>query len=213
MNVTQQSLNDAIAKLNAALSSATVSDAVQSYWTGLLGKRYTLNSNGTVQSTMSNPLAYFTVPLSGQGLKGRSHDFVMSQFEYALSQGWCKDAHIKLRGIDESAIVAGMSYSRARKDSSLGTVEGRIAAAKVSATVMSETAKVKAAKQVTLLDTAKVDNNRAAYSNSLDAIAKLLEAAEKRNNKPVAPVVTKPVHTETPAVTKPGKRKAKGAKE
>jgi len=213
MAVNQASLNAAVTMLSTAVKTATCSADVSSYWNGILAKPYRLHANGTVQSTCSNPVAYFLVPLSGDGTKGRSHEFVLSQFSYALSQGWCKDAHVHLRGIDESAIVAGMSYSRARKDSMLGTVEGRIAAATVSATVMSDSAKGKAAKQVTLLDAAKIDGNRSAYSHSLDAIAALIAASEKRNAKVTVPVVTKPVQTAPEVVKLAEKRKGKGKAE
>jgi len=212
MAVNQASLNAGIAKLNASLSSANVTDVVRSYWTGLFSKGYRLHSNGTVQSTCSNPVAYFLVPLSGDGTKGRSHAFVMQQFEYALQHGLTKNAHIALRGIDESAIKAGMSFNRARKDSMLGSVEGRQAASIVSGTVMSDSSKGKAAKEVIKLDAAKIEGNRSSYSNSMDAIAALLAASEKRNAKATpAPAVTKPVQQEnTPVVTKTG-RKARGA--
>jgi len=81
-----------------------------------------------VQSTCSNPLAYFLVPLAGTGKAGRSHDFVMSQFRFALSQGWTCKAHAFLRGVNESAIMAGMAFAMPRQDSNLGTVAGRKAA-------------------------------------------------------------------------------------
>lgn len=211
MNVTQQTLNAAIVKLQNALAGATVSSDVLSYWTTLLNKKVTLHANGTVQSSCSNPIAYFLVPLSGDGTKGRSHDFVMQQFNYALTHGLTSNAHVALRGVNEDAIRAGMAYAKPRKDSSLGTVEARQAACIVAGTTMADSAKGKAAKEVVKLDAAKIEGNRSSYSNSLDAIAALLQAAEKRNSKttPAAPAVTKPVQT-APEIVKPAKRKGKG---
>ena len=209
MAVNQASLNAAVTMLSTAVKTATCSADVSSYWNGILAKPYRLHANGTVQSTCSNPVAYFLVPLSGDGTKGRSHAFVMQQFEYALQNGLTKNAHIALRGIDESAIKAGMSFNRARKDSMLGSVEGRQAASIVSGTIMSDSAKGKAAKEVIKLDAAKIEGNRSSYSNSMDAIAALLAASEKRNAKATpAPAVTKP--EVKPVVTKTG-RKARGA--
>lgn len=125
---TQQSLNQALTVLSTALKSATCTDSTRVYWTGLLAKPYTLHHDGSIQSTISNPLAYFMVPLSGTGKSGRNHDFVLQQFSFALSQGWTCKAHVALRGVNEAAIVAGMSFAMPRQDSSLGTVLGRKAA-------------------------------------------------------------------------------------
>ena len=117
-----------------------------------------------------------------------------------------------LRGLkDNPAIVAGLARMYPKGDSSWGTLEGRQAATLVSSADLTVKQKEQAAKQVTLLNSAKVEGNRAAYSHSMDALAKLLEASAKRNAKTPAPAVTKPVQTETPAVTKPAKRKGKGA--
>jgi len=125
---TQQSLNNAIYTLSNALTGASCNESTRAYWQGLLAKSYTLHKDGTVQSTISNPLAYFAVPLSGAGKSGRSHDFVLKQFHFALGQNWTTKAHIALRGVNESAIIAGMAFAMPRADSTLGTVVGRRAA-------------------------------------------------------------------------------------
>jgi len=183
---TQTNLNNAIARLTETVKATTCTTEVASYWTGLLNKRYTLHAGGTVQRTMSNPLAYFCVPLSGDGTKGRSHDFTLAQFEYALTQGWTKNAHIALRGINESAIKAGMAFARPRLDSALGSVEGRLAANMVSAQSNVKARQV-GSKQVMALETAKQSNDRVAFENTSLTIANLIE----KYSKPAKPEVVK----------------------
>ncbi len=190
----QTNLNNAIARLNDAVKASTCASDVAAYWTGLLGKRYTLHANGTVQSTMTNPLAYFCVPLAGDGTKGRTHNFVMAQFDYALTHGLTKNAHVALRGIDETAIKAGMSFARPRQDSALGSVEGRLAASMVSAQSNAK-ARQAGAKEVLNLEAAKQGNNRVAFENTSLSIAAILE----KYSKPAA---------SKPAASKPAAKKA-----
>ena len=183
---TQQSLNNAIATLKQSRLSVTCDTATATYWDGLLAKTYRLHVNGTVQSTCSNPVAYFLVPLSGDGTKGRSHDFVIAQFCYALSQNWTKNAHVALRGVNEQAIKAGMSFARPRQDSSLGSVEGRLAASMVSAQ-SNPKARQQGAKEVLTLETAKQEHNRASFENASLSIAAILE----KYSKPAKPATVK----------------------
>lgn len=183
---TQNSLNSAVSKLQAAMQTVSCSNDTATYWIGLLSKKYTLHSNGTVQSTCSNPVAYFLVPLSGDGTKGRSHDFVIAQFCYALSQNWTKNAHVALRGVNEQAIKAGMSFARPRQDSSLGSVEGRLAASMVSAQ-SNPKARQQGAKEVLTLETAKQEHNRASFENASLSIAAILE----KYSKPAKPATVK----------------------
>ena len=183
---TQNSLNNAIAKLQTAMSTVVCSSDTLSYWTGLLAKTYKLHANGTVQSTMSNPLAYFTVPLSGDGTKGRSHDFVLAQFCYALTQNWTKNAHVALRGVNENAIKAGMSFARQKQDSALGSVEGRLAATMVSAQANPK-ARQQGAKEVLVLESAKQEHNRASFEHATLSIAAILE----KYSKPAKPTTVK----------------------
>lgn len=200
---TQISLNSAVSKLQAAMQTVSCSSDTLSYWTGLLAKQYKLHVNGTVQSTMSNPLAYFTVPLAGDGIKGRSHDFVLAQFCYALTQNWTSKAHIALRGVNEQAIKAGMSFARPRQDSALGSVEGRLAATMVSAQSNPKARQV-GSKEVLALESAKHDNNRAAFENASLSIAAILE----KYSKPVKPQAVK-AETVKPATAKGKKASAK----
>lgn len=195
---TQISLNSAVSKLQAAMQTVSCSSDTLSYWTGLLAKQYKLHVNGTVQSTMSNPLAYFTVPLAGDGIKGRSHDFVLAQFCYALTQNWTKNAHVALRGVNESAIKAGMSFARPRQDSALGSVEGRLAASMVSAQANPK-ARALGSKEVLTLEVAKQENNRASFENASLSIAAILE----KYSKPAKPQAVK---SETKPATAKGKK-------
>lgn len=203
---TQVNLNNAIAKLQSAMNSVSCNSDTMAYWAGLLGKRYTLHGNGTVQSTMSNPLAYFTVPLAGDGIKGRSHDFVIAQFCYALSQGWTKNAHVALRGVNESAIKAGMAFARPRQDSTLGSVEGRLAATMVSSQSNAKARQV-GSKEVMTLESAKQDNNRVAFENASLTIAAILE----KYSKPAKPASAKPEVAKPEVVKGKGKGSAKAA--
>jgi hypothetical protein len=175
---TQTNLNNAIIRLNNAVKASTCASDVAAYWTGLLNKRYALHANGTVQSTMSNPLAYFCVPLAGDGTKGRSHDFVMAQFDYALTHGLTKNAHIALRGVNESAIKAGMAFARPRSDSSLGSVEGRLAATMVSAQSNVKARQV-GSRQVVTLEAAKQSNDRVTFENASLSLAAIIEKYSK----------------------------------
>lgn len=122
---TQATMNAAIQQVKAIVESKIIgmSTDTKAYWLGLTSKQYTFK--GTVQESMSNPLAYFVVPLAGDGTKGRSHAFVVKQLRWALSKNATSKAHILLRGVNQAAIEAGLSFSRAREDSELGTVEGR----------------------------------------------------------------------------------------
>lgn len=183
---TQTSLNNAIAKLQQARLSAVCDTATANYWDTLLARKLTLHSNGTVQSTCSNPVAYFLVPLSGDGTKGRSHEFTLAQFCYALSQGWTKNAHVALRGVNEQAIKSGMSFARPRQDSALGSVEGRLAATMVSAQANPK-ARQQGAKEVLTLENAKLEGNRASFENASLSIAAILE----KYSKPAKPATVK----------------------
>lgn len=122
---TQASMNAAIAAVKEIIESKIVgmSFDTKSYWLGLVNRSYTFKDS--VQESMSNPLAYFVVPLAGDGTKGRSHAFVIKQLRWALSKNATSKAHVLLRGVNQQAIEAGLSFSRAREDSNLGTVEGR----------------------------------------------------------------------------------------
>ncbi len=190
----QINLNNAIAKLQQAMLSATCDSNTATYWTGLLGKQYTLHSGGTVQRTMSNPLAYFVVPLAGDGTKGRSHEYTISQFTYALSKGWTNKAHECLRGVNELAIRDGMAFARPRLDSNLGTVEGRLAASMISAQ-SSPKARKDGSKLVTTLESAKQGNDRVTFENASLSLAAIIEKYSK-------PATAKPA-TAKPATTKP----------
>lgn len=187
---TQISLNNAVSKLQQEMSTVVCNADTATYWTTLLNRKYVLHSNGTVQSTCSNPVAYFLVPLSGDGTKGRSHEFTLAQFNYALTQGLTKNAHVVLRGVDESAIKAGMSFARPRSDSNLGTVEGRLAASMVSSQ-SNVKARQQGAKQVITLETAKLNNNRAAFENASLSLAAIIEKYSKVA-KPAKPETAKP---------------------
>ncbi len=119
----------------AALNTlSTVKGCAKSdYWSSLIAKALDKALvKGSVQATLSNPLAYFVVPLAGEGKKGRSHDFVKQQFAFTLMKVWEKDADKRLRGVDQEAIAAGLAVSWARKDSSLGSKDERREAAKQS---------------------------------------------------------------------------------
>lgn len=121
----QKSMNDAVQQVKSVVESKIVgmSASTRDYWLGLCNKSYVFN--GTVQESMSNPLAYFVVPLAGDGTRGRSHAFVLRQLRYALAHNATCKAHVILRGVNQGAIEAGLAFSRAREDSELGTVEGR----------------------------------------------------------------------------------------
>lgn len=122
---TQVSMNAAIQMVKNVIESKIVgmSADTRSYWLGLVNKSYAFKNS--VQESMSNPLAYFVVPLAGDGTKGRSHSFVIKQLRWVLSKNATTKAHKLLRGVDQAAIEAGLSFSRAREDSDLGSVEGR----------------------------------------------------------------------------------------
>lgn len=168
-------LNVLIAALN---SSKGVSAETKEYWEGLLDKALDkkLSADGAVQSTLSNPLAYFAVPLCSdkESGRGRTKEFTLEQFKLALSKGWTVKADKALRGVNQDAINAGLAASWARKDSALGLKEERRLAAKSS------------------------NNNRIALMEATNAklAAKKLEreaakAAKKGNTPPVEPAENK----------------------
>lgn len=183
---TQNSLNAAVSKLQAAMSNVVCSTDTATYWTNLLAKQYKLHVNGTVQATCSNPVAYFLVPLAGDGTKGRSHEFTLAQFAYALTQNWTSKAHIALRGVNEQAIKSGMAFARPRQDSALGSVEGRLAASMVSAQANPK-ARQQGAKEVLTLETAKQEHNRASFEHATLSIAAILD----KYAKPAKPATVK----------------------
>lgn len=187
---TQQTLNAAIAKLQTAMSTVTCNTDTATYWNNLIARKLVLHSNGTVQSTCSNPLAYFLVPLAGDGTRGRSHNFTLDQFVYALSQGWTKDADKRLRGVNESAIKAGLAYAKPRQDSVLGSVEGRLAATMISAQSNVKT-RQQGSREVIKLENAKQEKNRAAFENATLTLAALIEKYGKNKPEMVKPEVAK----------------------
>lgn len=204
---TQVTLNNAIAMLKDAMSTVTFGNDTGTYWTGLLNKPYTLHSDGTVQSTMSNPLAYFVVPLAGDGTRGRSHSFTLDQFCFALTQNWTTGAHVKFRGVNALTISKGLAFNRARLDSELGTVLARKEANKLSAN-KELGVKVKKGLGETLerIDNTPTINGRVigmeVYQNSI-------AAAILASNKPAKPAkATKPAK---PASVKPATRKPRAA--
>ena len=132
---TQQSFVQALETLNV------LALAYQSpYWTGLINtaKGLTLKTaakGGAVQATISNPLAYFVVPLAGDGKNGRTDQFTIDQFEFALKEGYESGADVEFRsGKNEKVINAGLCYTKGKKASArLGSLESREYAHKLSA--------------------------------------------------------------------------------
>jgi hypothetical protein len=183
---TQISLNNAVASLNTSLEAVQERIAADtlSYWTGLLGKVYTLHSNGTVQSTCSNPVAYFLVPLSGNGSRGRSHRFVIEQFQFALLQGWTSNAHVALRGINENAIKAGMAFNMPRNDSALGTVQGRKLAHSASQTDMTKKGRAELAQTVCRIEATPSTVGKAIGLQSFNDKFEALKAAQAKRQAP-----------------------------
>jgi hypothetical protein len=107
------------------------------YWMGKLdaAEKVALKAvsvGGVIQGNFSNPTAYFLVPLYGDGSRGRSHEFTLKQFEFAIIKGWTADADKRLRGINAEAIEAGLAFNRAKSDSVYGTLAGRQVANKAS---------------------------------------------------------------------------------
>lgn len=131
---TQESYNNAVATLVTTLNSTKkILPECAEYWQDVLSKAASRTFKGNVQGTVSNPVAYFAVPLSGDGKgKGRTKEFTLDQFKFALSKGWQADTDKRLRGVDPDAIAAGLAASWARKDSALGTKEERKEASKTS---------------------------------------------------------------------------------
>lgn len=140
---TQESFNNAVTLLSTTLAKMgkKVSPDCKVYWEGVLDKAAGKTFKGTVQNTVSNPSAYFLVPLSGEGKSGRGHELPMSQFIYALKKGWTSKTHEYCRALkgltaEEIAelLAEGLYYSQARKDSALGNKQERLEQAKVSTT-------------------------------------------------------------------------------
>lgn len=186
----QINLDNAITSLRDAMEIVKdrITAETQAYWNGLLNKPYKLHSNGTVQSTMSNPLAYFTVPLSGSGTRGRSHTFVIEQFTFALLQNWTCNAHVALRGINEVAIKNGMAFAMPRSDSALGTVQGRKLAHSASQADVTKKGRAELAQTVCRIEATPSKVGRAI---GLQSFNEKLEALKAAQNKRQAPKVAK----------------------
>lgn len=127
-------LQTIVARLRQVLDSTGMQSP---YWTDKLNaaEKVTLkavNKGGVIQGNFSNPTAYFIVPLYGDGTRGRSHEFVLKQFEFTIIKGWTGDADKKLRGVNAEAIESGLAFNRARSDSSYGSLAGRQMANKAS---------------------------------------------------------------------------------
>jgi hypothetical protein len=127
-------LQTVIVRMREVMAKTGVESA---YWTTLLDNAYDLtlkpvSKGGIIQGNLSNPLAYYIVPLFGDGTRGRSHEFTLKQFEFAIIKGWTADADKRLRGVNAEAIEAGLAFNRAKSDSVYGTLAGRQVANKVS---------------------------------------------------------------------------------
>lgn len=118
----QSQFKAALTMLSVAVK-AYASGACATYWNGVIDKGNELvikdgSKGGDVQSTLSNPLAYYVVPLYehncfNAGLrsskpKGRDVDFTMAQFVRALKEGHTNRAD-KIARISADITIAEMS--------------------------------------------------------------------------------------------------------
>jgi hypothetical protein len=203
-NVTQSKFDAAIAKLIAVSKTVTMSPACGTYWNGLLSKAYKVHANGTVQSSVSDPLAYFMVPLCGDGKRGRSVDLTLAQFKDALEQGYTANADKMYRGVNARVISKGLAYNEARKDSNKGSLEGRKTVTKVSG-LKNKKALAFAAKETEKMEAALRDNlNAKAFETS-----QMIDMIIAKYSKAPKPEVIKPEIK--PETIKPATNKARKA--
>lgn len=161
---------------------------------------------------VSNPLAFFLVPLLGKGGRKMTdaqraafpgenpHSFPLVQFEYVISRGWTgKDAHETLRALSKntpSVIADGVYGSHARQDSKTwGSVAGRELGNEVGNTTAPKVEKAIAS--MSLLDAefdSKLSNSeRVSRLSTVDALL------ARYSIKPVEPVAAVEVPATIPA--------------
>lgn len=134
-------------------------------------------------------LQYILAGLGRDSARGRLD--VLKQWDYLCNNNIATQK--ALRSINPDTIEAGVMRSYPKKDSDLGTVEGRIAGVAVSRSELSGKKRDQAVTLTVSADNAKKANDRRSYSETVEMLAKLLEA-RKTNKK--EPAVTKPEQTQ-----------------